>query len=186
MDVNSQQFQQRIARIESLVKNLESAADPVLRQTARELLESLMELHGAGYQRILEIVSDTPVAGLELVESLARDELIGSLLVLYNLHPEDFEARVRRGLDKVRPLLRSQGVRIDHIGIEGAAVRLKLVGAGPEGIHTAIRAALLEVAPDAAEIFIEGGQPTAAGFVPLSSLVNSNPAAVANAGANRP
>jgi hypothetical protein len=102
----TQEFQERVARIEGLVKKLENGADPASRSTARELIQSLMELHGAGLERILEIVATSGDAGQGLIDSVARDELVGSLLVLYGLHPDNFEARVLRALDKVRPALR--------------------------------------------------------------------------------
>ena len=88
---DTQEFQQRVARIDGLVQQVESAADPALRSAARELIQSLMELHGAGLERIIEIVSNAKeTAGL--VQILSQDELVSSLLVLYNLHPEDFES----------------------------------------------------------------------------------------------
>ena len=62
---------------------------------AKELMESLMELHGAGFDRILEIAA--AAGNNDLIEAFARDNLVGSLLVLYGLHPDDFETRVRRG-----------------------------------------------------------------------------------------
>jgi len=175
MRATTQEFQQRIGRIEGLVQKLESASDPSVRKQVRELLESLMELHGAAFERVLEIVSGAPGVGTELVQSLAGDELIGSLLVLYNLHPEDFETRVRRGIDNARPLLRSHGVRIDHISIAGNSVRLKLVGDGPADLEAAVRDAMLATAPDAEDLSIEGlkAPGAAAGFVPLSSLLTS-------------
>ena len=45
----TQEFQDRMARIEGLVQKLEAGADPASRSTARELIQCLMELHGDGY-----------------------------------------------------------------------------------------------------------------------------------------
>ena len=163
------EFQQRIERIEGLVQKLESAPDPGLRQTARSLMESVMALHGAGLGRILEILRDAGEQGAGILSSLASDELAGSLLVLYDLHPDDFETRVRRGLEKVRPLLRSHGARFEHVAIDNGAVRLKVAGNGSDGLEPAIRNALLQTAPDATEVAIEGAH--SASFVPLSSLM---------------
>jgi hypothetical protein len=119
---DTKELKQQVGRIDALVQKLESSADPSTRGTALDLVQSLMEFHGAGLERILEIVSTTGGdAGAELVQSLAHDELVSSLLVLYGLHPEDFEARVRRGLDKVRPLLRSRGAGLEVIAIAGGS-----------------------------------------------------------------
>src|SRR5580658_1838230 len=126
---DTQEFQEQVGRIDGLVRRLDSSPDPSLRGMARELVQSLMELHGAGLERILEIVSSTGGdAGAVLMKSLGQDELVSSLLVLYGLHPEDFETRVRRGLDKLRPFLRSRGAAVDLIAIEGDQVRLKIDG----------------------------------------------------------
>ena len=178
---NTQEFQEQVGRIDGLVRRLDSSPDPALRGTARELVQSLMELHGAGLERILEIVSSTGGdAGAVLIKSLAHDELVSSLLVLYGLHPEDFETRVRRGLDKLRPFLRSRGAAVDVTQIVGDQVRLKIEGPRSAELQEAVREALLETAPDAADIVIEGGVDwaTSSGFVPLTSLRNPNGAAV--------
>jgi hypothetical protein len=108
----TQEFQERVGRIEKLVQRLEASADPALQRAARELVGSLMEMHGVALERIIEVLSDSGEAGKQLIQALASDELVGNLLILYNLHPEDLETRIGRGLDKIRPVLRSQGVRL--------------------------------------------------------------------------
>jgi len=169
----SQEFQDRVARVEGLVQKLESSADPATRSTARELIQCLMELHGTGLERILEMVAGRGEAGTELIDSMGRDELVGSLLVLYDLHPEDFETRVMRALDKVRPVLRERGAGVETIQVSESLVHVKITGAGSKELETAVREVLFECAPDAAEVVIEGGKGKASGqnFVPLSSLV---------------
>jgi len=184
----TKEFQERVGRIDELVRKLESSRDPSLRETVRILIQSLMELHGAGLERILELVSATNGdTGAVLVESLAHDELVSSLLVLYGLHPEDFETRVRRSLDKMRPVLRAQGAALHEIEILGDRVRLKLSGSASKDLQEALREALLDTAPDAADITIEGGVDGAqsSGFVPLTSLLGSNGAAVVLANTGR-
>src|SRR5579863_1723346 len=147
------EFQEQVGRIEKLVQKLEASPDPALRGTARELIQSLMELHGAGLERILEIVSNAGGdACTAIVGALGCDELVSSLLVLYGLHPEEFETRVGRGLDKVRPQLRSRGVTLNVIEIAGDQVRLKIDGPASNELQKAVRDALLEVAPDASEV----------------------------------
>lgn len=166
----SQDFQKRIGRIEGLVQELDTTADPAQNKTARELMEALMELHGAGLERILEILSTSGESGAALVRSLGEDALVGGLLVLYNLHPDDFETRVRRGLDRARPRLRAQGARLELISIGAGSVHLKIAGAGSEDLQPLVREALLETAPDADQVVIEGGAGKVSGFVPLDSL----------------
>jgi hypothetical protein len=184
----TKEFQDRVGRIEGLVEKLESTADPALRRVARELIEALMDLHGAGLEQILEIVSQSGEGGSALVQLLSHDQLIGSLLVLHGLHPEDFETRVRRGLDKVRPMLRAQGARVDILAIGDGTVSVKVIDDGRSNLEPTVREALLEAAPDASHVSIEGGKPAGntSGFVPLSSLRPANEPVVAVAGLRRP
>jgi hypothetical protein len=168
----TQEFQDRVARIEGLVQKLEASADPASRRCAKELIQCLMELYGAGLERILEIVANDGDAGSGLIDSMARDQLVSSLLVLYGLHPDDFETRVMRALDKMRPVLRERGAGLEALAVSESTVRLKMTGAGSQELEKAVREALFESAPDAAEVIIEGGKGRAGGsnFVPLSSL----------------
>ena len=69
-------------------------------------------------------------AGDELVGELARDELVGSLLLLYGLHPLDLETRVRQALEKVQPTLRSRGGSAELLELTEGAVRVRLETAG--------------------------------------------------------
>ena len=74
-------------RIEELIGKIETVADPETRAVAVELVQSLMEFHGAGLERMMEIVADSGEPGNAVFESFARDSLVGSLLLLYGLHP---------------------------------------------------------------------------------------------------
>ena len=182
----TQEFQERASRIEGLVQKLEAAADPALRATARQLVQCLMELHGTGLERILEMVSTAHEAGAGLLQALGQDELVSSLLVLYSLHPEDFETRVRRGIDKARQALRKQGASLDVLSIDETLVRLQIIGAGKEDLQPLVLDALSATAPDASNVVIEGGRQQAQGFVPLASLLASSAAPVLAAESVRP
>jgi hypothetical protein len=184
----TQEFQERVARIEGLVRKVESAGDPALRSAARDLVESLMELHGAGLERMLEIISSSSETGAGLVHSLSQDELVSSLLVLYGIHPEDFETRVRRGLDKVRPQLRSNGARVEIISLSDGVIHARISGAASPDFEAAVREALFETAPDAAEVVIDGGRATGNGssFVPLVNVRTTNGSPVVLPGLARP
>ena len=164
------EFQKQVGRIDGLVRQLESASDPALKDAAKELMAALMQLHGAGLERILQMVE--AANGDALAGQLASDPLVGSLLVLYGLHPDDLETRVQRGLDQVRLLCRRDGARLEEIVVNGGLVRLRVSGGGSPNLEGHIRDAILEHAPDAAEIVILGLELAgAAGFVPLASIV---------------
>jgi hypothetical protein len=117
-----------------------------------------MELNAAGFERVLELVSRA-AEGAKILDSFARDELVASLLILYGLHPDDFETRVRRAVSRL------PGVEV--ASIEDGRVRLRMTG-HPRN-ETAVRDAVLAAAPDFAELTVEGAQ---AGFVPLAALAS--------------
>jgi Fe-S cluster biogenesis protein NfuA len=169
--------QQQTGRIEELIRQLESSADPGSLATARELVRSLMELYGAGLERLTEIIAAKGEAGWEILDELGGDELIGNLLAANGLHPLDLETRVRRALKKADTRLRSQG-SVDLLGIDEGVIRLRLRPSG-SGCHssagslkTVVEEAIYEAAPDLVQLTIEVvEQPGAAsGFVPLERL----------------
>src|SRR3954454_3887228 len=91
---------ERIVQIEGLIRRIELSADPDTMAGVRELVEAILEYHGAGLERTLDIVRQSS-GGDAAVREIARDALTGSLLLLYGLHPEDFETRVRRAIDSI-------------------------------------------------------------------------------------
>jgi Fe-S cluster biogenesis protein NfuA/nitrite reductase/ring-hydroxylating ferredoxin subunit len=173
-------MQQLIQRIEELIGKIETMADPDARASSLELVQSLMELHGAGLERMMEITAQTGEVGQAVIDAVARDELVGGLLLLYGLHPVALDARVMQALDKVRPYLHSHGGNVEILGIEDGVVRLRLQGSCkscPSSAMTlklAIEEAIYEAAPDVVAIEAEGvaEPPVAAapGFVPLERL----------------
>ena len=99
-----QDFRKRWQRVESLVATLERIAEPDVRSTARELVQTLLELHQAGLTRLLDLAGKQEAAPA-LLDAWTRDDLVRSLLVLYGLHPVDVEQRVREALERLRPRL---------------------------------------------------------------------------------
>jgi Fe-S cluster biogenesis protein NfuA/nitrite reductase/ring-hydroxylating ferredoxin subunit len=172
--------QQLVQRIDELVRKIETMADPDARACSVELLQSLMELHAAGLDRMMEIAAQTGEAGQVIIDGFGRDELVRGLLLLYGLHPDALETRVMQALDKVRPYLNSHGGNVEVLGIEDNVVRLRLQGSCkscPSSAMTlklAIEEAIYEAAPDVAAIEAEGvlePPPTpASGFVPIQGL----------------
>ncbi|HWQ32028.1 MAG TPA: NifU family protein [Blastocatellia bacterium] len=158
----SNDFQQRMQRIEGLIHRLEAAADSETRNCALELMQSLMELHGAGLDRLLEIIAESGETGLALIDELGRDELVSGLLLLYGLHPADIETRVLKAPDQVRPYLQSHGGNVELLAVTEGIVRLRLRGtcngcaSSAETLRQLIEEAIFETAPDVAAIEVEG------------------------------
>ncbi len=162
-------------RIEGLIRKLESLADPEAREAATELVQSLMDFHGAGLDRLMEIVAEAGDPGYAIFDDFARDDLVASLLLLYGLHPVALETRVMQALDKVRPYLDSHGGNVEFLGVTDGVVRLRLQGSckscpsSSMTLKLAIEEAIYTAAPDISGIEAEGvvEQPTATGFVQI-------------------
>ncbi len=180
------EFHQRMQRVEALIGDIEATADPDTRAKAVELVQSLMEFHGAGLERMMEVVAETGAGGERLFNDFARDPLVGSLLLLYGLHPVEFETRVAAALEKVRPLLASHGGGVELLGITDGVVRLRMQGScqgcpsSAMTLKTAIEEAVYEAAPDVAAIEVEGvveQKASASGLVQLGRSNGTNGAA---------
>ena len=115
-------IRKRMERIEFLLNEAEENADPQTRARTREIVQGVMDMHGAALERILETVAASGEGGLALIDALAQDDLVASVLLLYGLHPLDLETRVRQALDKVRPQLRSHGGDVELLGVADGAV----------------------------------------------------------------
>ena len=144
-------------RIEVLLDDLEQGVPPAVMGRIEELLQCVLSLYGSGLERVLETV------GPEQVRRLADDELVGNLLVLGGLHPDDVDTRVQRALDQVRPYLGSHagGVSLSGVDADGV-VHLRLEGScdgcpsSALTVKSAIEDAILVAAPDVVAVEAEG------------------------------
>jgi Fe-S cluster biogenesis protein NfuA len=184
------ELRERIQRIGGLVEEVEAIADPAVRARTKDLVQSLMDLHGAALERALEIVSDSEEPGLELIGRLGRDPLVGSVLLLYGLHPEDFHTRVVNAMEKVKSQLRKQGCEIESLEVSEGAIRLRVqtgehtCGSTAKTVRSILEGAVYDAAPDLTSLAIEGLEGRAAsGFVALDKLSGSpaGPPALAQA-----
>lgn len=177
-------FQRLSQRVERLIARIEAAPDPNVRADALELTRSLMELHGAALDRLMEIVARAGASGYALMDDFAGDDLVAGLLLLYGLHPYDVGTRVMKALDEARPFLQAHGGDVELLGVIDGTVRLRLVGncrncsSSTMTLKLAIERAIYEVAPDVTEIVTEGQialkEPaTANGLVQLEGLSNN-------------
>jgi Fe-S cluster biogenesis protein NfuA len=176
--MEEKEFQQRIQKIETLVHKVEGLSDPEARSSALELFQLVMDLHGASVERMMNIVFEAGEPGRAIIDSLGRDDLVGSLLLLYGLHPLDLEARVIQALEKLRPYMRSHGGSVELLSINNGVVRLRLegssngCGSSAQTLKVTIEEAIYDAAPDMAALEIEGGleKPFSSGLVQLAGL----------------
>jgi Fe-S cluster biogenesis protein NfuA/nitrite reductase/ring-hydroxylating ferredoxin subunit len=153
---------QSMAQIEGLVQKIEALPDPEARASALSLVQALMEFHGTGLDRMMEIVADSKEGGYAVFDRFAADDLVGSLLLLYGLHPHPLETRVMQALDKVRPYLDSHGGNVELLEIKDGVVRLRMQGSCKScpssslTLKLAIEEAIYAAAPDVVTIEAEG------------------------------
>jgi Fe-S cluster biogenesis protein NfuA len=174
--MEDQEFQQRIEKIEALVHRIESLADADARATALELFQLVMDLHGVSVERMMTIIYEAGEPGRAIIDRLGRDELVGSLLLLYGLHPLDLESRVAQALEKLRPELRSHGAQVELLGVDDGVVRLRLdhsataCGSSAQSLRVALEEAVYAAAPDLAALQVEEAlaQASPSGLVQLA------------------
>jgi Fe-S cluster biogenesis protein NfuA len=172
-----------LERLNLLLGQVEQLADPLVRRTLEEILQGVMEFHAAGITRLLEIVGSR--APSDVLEEAGKDDLVSSLLSLYDLHPLDLTTRVEWALDQARPYLKSHGGSVELVGIDEGTVRLRLDGSChgcPSSMATvkgSIEESIRAMVPEIGNVEVEGlmGQSSQAdgkGFVPLTVLAGTN------------
>lgn len=167
------------ARIEALL-DASAVGGPVARERAEELVRLVVDLYGAGLERLLEIAYDAGALDDGLLAGLAADDLVSSLLLVHGLHPYPVEDRVRRALDDVRPYLGSHGgdVRLLEVTDEGV-VHLELLGScdgcasSAVTLELAVDDAVRAAAPEVVAIEVrQTAPPAASGVIPVESLTS--------------
>lgn len=174
--MDNAEFQKYAGQIERLVEQVNGFADETARAAALELMQSLMDLHGAGLTRIIEVLSESGDAGSNVLAKIGEDPFICGLLVLYGIHPVPLEQRVARAIEKVAPQLRKQGGSAELLSVDEGVVRLTIQSSGngchssPDALLVLVEQAIRESAPEVIEVKDEGAASQRSGFVPLSML----------------
>jgi Fe-S cluster biogenesis protein NfuA len=151
------EFQQRMSRIEVLIQAVEHSGDAPTRESARELMQAVLDLHAAGLARLVELLQRQEPGALD---TCVRDDLVSSLLILHGLHPLDLGTRVRQALDRIQPTLAAQGARVELLAVAEGAVRARLErnsGGCPSSaasLRTMVEDAIVAAAPDATQLDI--------------------------------
>jgi Fe-S cluster biogenesis protein NfuA/nitrite reductase/ring-hydroxylating ferredoxin subunit len=165
-----------IGRVEGLLGELESLPDARARDTALETVQAVVELYGAGLERIVANVGELQTT------LLARDELVAHLLLLHDLHPVGVEERVREALESVRPYLGSHGGDVELLGVADGVARVRMQGscegcpASSMTLKLAIEDAVLKAAPDVERVEADGEGAEAPAGSPLLQIEVVKPA----------
>jgi Fe-S cluster biogenesis protein NfuA len=171
----------RIEHLETLIHDLERLPDPAARDQARELVQTLLDFHGAAVSTILKRIAELGEPGHVLINSLAEDALVSNLLLLYDLHPLGLETRVSQALEQVRPYLRTHQGDVELVEVIDGVVRLRMQGSchgcpsSAMTLKNAIEEAIYTAAPDVSKIEVEGVVEAPAHSAPMLPIVTLDP-----------
>jgi Fe-S cluster biogenesis protein NfuA/nitrite reductase/ring-hydroxylating ferredoxin subunit len=151
------------ARIGDLLEQVRRTEDPAAADLAEEIVRRLLELYGAGLERIVSVLDDAGPDGAAMLERLTQDQVVASLLLVHDLHPVDVLTRIGRALDGVRPYLGSHAGGIELVGVDDEGVaHLKLEGScdgcpsSTVTVTLTIERAIFEAAPEITKVDVEG------------------------------
>lgn len=175
-------FQEKIRQLGTLVGELDqmpdARPDDRSKVAARELVQLLMEVHGTGLERIMEVVFKSGLSGEALIGKLGQDPIVRNLLLLYSLHPDDIETRVLKALDIAGTRLRKFDARVELVRIQDGAIQVRLVTSGhacgstTKNLQAIVEECIYDMAPDLTSLAIHAPEDEpSSGFVPLQNLL---------------
>ena len=175
---NGSEFQEKVKQLGNLIAQFDHLPDGPQKAAGRELVQLLMDVHGAGLERVLEIAFESDASGPVLIDKLGQDPLVGSLLLLYSLHPDDLETRVQKAIERIRPRLRKLACNVDLVSAIDGNLQVQLTttghscGSSSKDLKAIVEDGVFEFAPDVASLEILGlEEPSPSGFVALESLL---------------
>jgi len=159
-DARKRNHKDAATRLEELFAQLDSISNPAAREIATESVQSVVTLYGEALGRIVKLMDrdDNPV-----MAAVLKDELLRSLLLVHDLHPQSLDERLLGALDSVRPYLKSHGGNIDVLGVHDGIARLRFQGtcktcpSSAVTLELAIRRAVTEACPDLIGLELEQG-----------------------------
>lgn len=181
---SEREFQQKVRQLGTLVGELDQTPGAGSKVAARDLVQLLMEVHGTGLERIMELVFESGAHGEAMIAKLGDDPIVRNLLLLYSLHPDDLETRVSTALDTIGKRLRKFDGKVELVSMREGSVELRLHssrrphGAAARDMRALAEEEIYNLAPDVTSLTILGPEDeVTSGFVSLESLLN-RPAAI--------
>lgn len=164
-------------RIDTLI-DASAAGGPVARERAEELVRLVVDLYGSGLERLLEIAHEHGALDDRVLDAMAKDDLVASLLLVHGLHPYDVTTRVEDALEEVRPYLGSHGGDVELLSVAEGVVRLRMLGScdgcpsSSVTLKLAVEGAIEAAAPEVTAIEVEAAteKEKAGPTIPVQSL----------------
>ena len=151
-----------LERVQALSEQLDLLPDPRARDLAQELVAAVVAMYGDGLERIVAAIGRGREAGATILDELAQDGAVASLLLIHDLYPVPLRDRVLEALDTVRPYMESHGGNVELLSLDAGVAHLALQGscngcaASRATLELAIKQALEEHAPDLLGLEVEG------------------------------
>jgi Fe-S cluster biogenesis protein NfuA len=175
---NGGEFQEQIKQLGNLIAQFDHLPDGSQKTACKELVQLLMDVHGAGLERMMEIIFESGNSGQALIDTLGQDSIAGSLLLLYALHPDDVETRVQKAMERMKPRLRKLACTAELVRADAGAVQVQLTltthgcGSSANDLRAIVEDCIYELAPDVVSLEILGlEEPAPTGFVALETLL---------------
>jgi Fe-S cluster biogenesis protein NfuA/nitrite reductase/ring-hydroxylating ferredoxin subunit len=168
-----------IERVQELQAALDGAGDSPLAGLAEELVSAVVQMYGAGLDRIMAALFAAGEDGERIAVSMTDDPFLATLLLIHDLHPVPLGDRVQGALDSVRPYMESHGGGVELLGLQNGVARIFLKGscsdcsASAVTLELAIKQALEEAAPDLEGLEVEGVKPQTVNGVGLPMVTGS-------------
>lgn len=182
------EFQDQVRQLGNLISQFDQMPEGPQKTACKELVHLLMDVHGAGLERIMEIVFESGANGPAIIDELGCDTITSSLLLLYSLHPDDLETRVNKAMERMRPRLRKVSCSADLLHISEGAVQIHVTtsghscGSSTKDVRAIVEEGVYELAPDVVSLEILGlEEPSPSGFVALESLMGHHLMAASHA-----
>jgi hypothetical protein len=176
---SEREFQQKVRQLGTLVGELDQMPGAGSKVAARDLVQLLMEVHGTGLERIMELVFESGPEGEAMIATLGKDPIVRNLLLLYSLHPEDLETRVSSAIHTIASRLRKFDTEVELVSMHDGVVELRLRpsrrvhGSAATNLREITEEEIYNLAPDVISLTILGLEDEASsGFVSLESLLN--------------
>ncbi|MFJ5547663.1 hypothetical protein [Streptomyces sp. NPDC093225] len=140
-------------RVEEILDGLAESGDRPALAAAEELVRVLMEFYGAGLARLVAALDPARTA------RLLDDELVGGLLALHDLHPEDVHTRIGRVLAAA-----PEPVELAAFDEADGVLRLRRAAAGggcgcgstdPDAARRALEDAVAALVPEVTSVELE-------------------------------
>jgi Fe-S cluster biogenesis protein NfuA len=151
-----------LERVQELSEAVEELPDPRARELSSDLVSAVIAMYGDGLERVVAAIADAGDAGAGIMERLAQDGAVSSLLLIHDLYPVGLQERVMEALDTVRPYMESHGGNVELVSLTDGVAHLALQGscngcaASRATLEQAIEQSLAEHAPDLAGLEVVG------------------------------